>query len=97
MIDQAALGGDLQCRAHQLGRDAAAANLPRNAGVRDGHDATAYCVIELRAMTVNLGGELLGVLIMANGAHGPLGAPLDVPPDAPRVSELGGPAVSAQA
>src|SRR5580704_2761902 len=48
-------------------------------------------------MTINFGDKSLAVLIMANGAHVPLGAPLDVPPGAPLDAELGGPAVSAQA
>src|SRR5882724_5935720 len=46
-------------------------------------------------MSVNLGGELTRFLVMANGAHGPVDAP--VVSGAPRVAEPGEPAVAVSA
>src|SRR5580704_6362844 len=49
-------------------------------------------------MSVDLCGKSVCVLIMADGGHVPVDAPLDVPPGAaPGDAELGGPAVAAQA
>src|ERR1700722_1794607 len=52
--------------------------------MRNGHDVTVERVVEMRAAAVQLGGESMRALVMANGVHGPL----DALPGAAQASSL---------
>src|SRR5277367_574364 len=83
---------ELQRRLHQVGGDTAAADRLGNTGVGNGHDRPRHRVVQLRAMSFHLSRKLMLVLIVINGAHGPLNALEDA---APAQAWLGGLAQSA--
>src|SRR5882757_2587444 len=90
-----AFPGQLHRFPHQLRRDAASPNGLGNARMGNGHYAVSCGVVQFCAMSVNLGGELTRFLVMANGAHCPLVAPLVS--GAPRAAEPGEPAAAVSA